>query len=253
MEIKGMENLLSVAQAASLCSVGHSTVGYWVRKNKLRAQRLGRQYSIPVEELLLYLKSNGQKIPEELAGIDFADPDSRTLQNCWQHFKDATDGHACDDCFVFKNRVEPCFTCKGTASFHCSTDCPECTHYMETYLPGMQFIHQLSSPAAIAKDFYLWGGNKLWAELCGVGEKDLPGMGIEQVFHPDSLEMIITGIKKKILGYPSFTESYETFFKNNEKDKIAVHISIHGLDDPPEALLILAEPKKARHIDRQER
>ena len=45
-----MENLLSVSQVASLCGVGHSTVGYWVRGNKLGARRVGNQYSIPVEE-----------------------------------------------------------------------------------------------------------------------------------------------------------------------------------------------------------
>ena len=239
-----MENLLSVSQVASLCNVGHSTVGYWIRKNKLRAQRIGRQYSIPVEELFRYLTSNGQRIPAELAEAVPAGIDSKGFQNCWQYFKDATDDHFCNDCLIFKKRVEPCFTCKGMTSFHCPTDCHECTYYIETYLPRIQFIRQMSSPAAISKDFYLWGGNRLWAELCGVEERDLPGMGIEQIFHPDSLEMIITGIKKKISGYPSVTTSYETFFKNNERDRISVHISIHGLDDPPEALLILAEPKE---------
>ncbi len=144
------------------------------------------------------------------------------------------------DCLVFKNRVETCFTGKGVGSLECSTDCLDCKYYLETYLPKIQFIHQISSPAAISKDFYLWGGNKPWAELCGVGEGDLPGMGIEQVFHPNSLEMIIAGIKKRILGDPSVTKSYRTFLKNDEKSKIAVQISDYGLNDPAEALLILA-------------
>lgn len=243
MKMIGMENLLSVSQVASLCGVGHSTVGYWVRTYKLRAHRVGNQYSIPVEELVLYLKSKGQKIPDELAEVDSRRPDSRIFQNCWQYFDGTAEGRDCNNCIVFKNKVEPCFTGKDTGSLGCLTDCPDCKYYIETYLPKVQFIHRISSPAAISRGFYLWGGNNPWAKLCGVGERNLPGMGIEQVFHPDSLPMIIAGIKKRILGDPSVPKSYKIFFKNDEKGKIAVHISVYGLDDPAEGLLILAEPE----------
>ena len=236
-----MENLLSVSQVASLCGVGHSTVGYWVRTNKLRAHRVGKQYSIAVEELLLYLKSNGQKIPDELAGVDSLSPGSRIFQNCWQYFKDVTDGHDCNDCLVFKKRVETCFTSKVTGSLECSTNCPDCKYYIEIHLPRIQFIHQISSPAAISKDFYFWGGNNPWAKACGVDEGDLPGMGIEQIFYPDSLPMIIADIKKRSLGNPSVTTSYRAFFKNDEEGKIPVQISVYDLDDPSGGFLILAE------------
>jgi len=243
MEMIGTENLLSVSQVASLCGVGHSTVGYWIRANRLRAFRVGKQYSIPVEELVLYLKSKGQEIPDELAGVDSLAPDSRAFQNCWQYFDGAPEAHDCNNCVVFKNRVETCFTGIETGSLGCPTNCPDCNYYVETYLPKIQFIRQISSPAAIAKGLYLWSGNNPWAELCGVDEKDLPGMGIEHVFHPDSLPMIIAGIKKRTLGDPSVTKSYRTFFKNDEEGKIAVRISVYGLNTPAEALLILAEPE----------
>jgi len=237
MEMIGKEKLLSVSQVAALCGVGHSTVGYWVRGNKLRAHRVGNQYSIPVEELVLYLKSKGQKIPDELDGVDSQVPDSRTFQNCWQYFDGTAEGRDCNNCIVFKNKVEPCFASRGTGSPQCPTDCPDCKYYKETYLPRIQFIHQISSPAAISKDFYLWGGNKPWVELCGVDERDLPGMGIEQVFHPNSLEMIIAGIKKRTLGDSSVTRTYNVLFKNDENGKVAVKIA----NNPAEGLLILAE------------
>jgi len=240
MEMIGKEQPLSVSQVAALCGVGHSTVGYWVRGNKLRVHRVGNQYSIPVDELVLYLKSKGQEIPDELAGVDAQLPDTRAFPNCWQYFRGTADRYECDNCFVLKNRLEICFTGKKTGSTQCPTDCPDCKYYIETYLPRIQLIHQISSPAAISKGFYLWGGNSPWAELCGVDERDLPGMGIEQIFLPDSLPMIIAGIKKRSLGDPSMTRSYRVFFKNDEKGKIAVQISLYGLDDPSEGLLILA-------------
>ena len=167
-------------------------------------------------------------------------PDIRAFPSCWQYFRGTADRHECDNCLVLKNRVETCFTGKVTDFLECSTDCPDCKYYIEAYLPKIQFIHQISSPAAISNGFYLWGGNKPWAKLCGVDERDLPGMGIEQIFLPDSLPIIIAGIKKRSLGDPSMTRSYRTFFKNDEKGKIPVQISLYGLDDPSEKLLILA-------------
>lgn len=232
--------LLSVSQVASLCGVGHSTVGYWIRENRLRAFRVGRQYSIPVEALALYLKSKGRKIPDGLDGVDSSGADFGGFRNCWQYFKDVTDGHNCNDCFVFKKRLKPCFASRGPGPLECSTDCLECEYYMETYLSKIRLIQKISSPAAISKDFYLWGGNKPWAELCGVNERNLPGMGIEQVFHADSLGMVIAGIKKRIFGDPLVPKLHRVFFKKDEKDKIPAQISVYGLDDPPEGLLILA-------------
>jgi len=245
-----MENMLSVSQVASLCGVGHSTVGYWVRQNKLRAHRVGKQYTIPAEALVHYLNSKGREIPDALAGVDAQLPDTRDFPNCWQYFRSAADRHDCKSCLVLKNRVEICFTGKETGSPQCPTDCSDCKFYMETYLPKIQFIHRISSPATISNGFYLWGGNGLFAKLCGVDEKDLPGMGIEQIFHPDSLEMIIAGIKKRSLGDLSVTKSYRAFFKNHEKGKIATQLSVYGLDDPPEGLLVLANQSSTQEKGR---
>jgi excisionase family DNA binding protein len=239
----GMENLLSVSQVASLCGVGHSTVGCWIRANRLRASRVGNQYSIPVEELILYLKSKGQKIPDELVQMNAQLTEDVAFTNCWQYFKGNADRHECNQCLVFMKKLKPCFAIKKKSAFECSTACLDCGYYMKTYFPRIKFIHQISYPAAILKDFYLWGGNKLWVELCGIGGRDLPGMGIEQIFHPDLLEKIIASMKKKTLKDPSVTKSYNTFFNNDEKGKIAVQLSVYGLNDPADALLILAGPK----------
>ena len=66
-------------------------------------------------------------------------------------------------------------------------------------------------------------------------------MGIEQIFHPNSLEMIIAGIKKRALGDSSVTRITNMFFKNDENAKVAVQIAFYGLNDPAEGLLILAK------------
>jgi excisionase family DNA binding protein len=213
----GGGKVLSVSQAAALCGVGHGTVGYWVRTNKLRAYRVGNQYLIPVEALIHYLKSKGDEIPEALDGVDAPSDDMRGFLSCWDYFRTPTDQHGCDNCVVLKKKVEVCFTSRETGSHQCPTDCPDCTYFIENYLPKIQFIHQISSPAAISRGFYLWGGNDPWARLCGVEERDLLGMGIEQVFHPDSLGEMIVGIKKRTLGHPSDPKSYSIHSRTMEK------------------------------------
>lgn len=238
------EKMLSISQIASLCGVGHGTVGYWVRTKKLRAHRVGNQYSISTEALIHYLKSKGREIPNALVKSDRRLPPVSPFLNCWQYFSDTCDRHACDACPIFENRIEVCLTGKETGSLKCPTDCFDCRYYKETYLPKIQFIHQLSSPAAISRGFYLWGGNNPWAKLCGVEEKHLPGMGIEKVIHPDSLENIISVMKKWSLGYLSPPISFQALFKRNGNEKQAVQISVYGLDDPLKTVLLLTNRQK---------
>ncbi len=57
---------LSASEAAILCGVGRTTIGYWIRSKKLRANRVGRNDTIPVEDPLFILKNSSQMIPPEL-------------------------------------------------------------------------------------------------------------------------------------------------------------------------------------------
>jgi len=76
---------LSVAEAAELCGVGHSTVGYWIRTQKLHADRVGRGYRVPAAELALLLKSRGHRVPPGLVGDNIKGPFFITMKNCWEY------------------------------------------------------------------------------------------------------------------------------------------------------------------------
>ena len=78
---------LSVSQAAALCGVGRTTVGYWIRSKKLRANRVGRNYSIPVQDLLFFLKSTGQEIPSKLQDENLKGPIFKSFQHCWEYWQ----------------------------------------------------------------------------------------------------------------------------------------------------------------------
>jgi excisionase family DNA binding protein len=233
---------LSVFEAARLCGVSRGTVGYWLRSGKLSADRQGRRYVIPASELLFFLKSTGQKIPEELAAAGVAQPSFRMVVDCWEYWKNRSDLGQCGGCLVLENHLKVCFEARGCRGVHCRRVCRDCRYYNEFYLPRIQFIHQIDQAAAVYKDFCFWGVNERFAELCRTSMTDLVGMGIEKVFHPDSLEALIANCKRKDFGDRSGAAMHDVCLKNSRKDKVRVRIGDYRLNEPPGAsLMIVAE------------
>ena len=239
-----MENsckTLTVTQAAAMCGVGRTTVGYWIRSGKLSAIRTGKKYQIPVQDLLYFLKSNGQKIPAPLANNNLTGPVFRTFQNCWHYYQDNIHGDNCPQCVAFKNNLDVCFSARSSGSLGCLARCETCRYYQDTFYPRLQFIYQLDTPAAIIKDLYFWTGNIEMANLCGVKEEDLIGLGIEQVVHPSSLEQVICGARKKALGDPGAQTECRIYIRGSQSNKIKVRLSVFLLKEPEGAFLVMAE------------
>lgn len=233
------ERILSTVQAAALCGVPRSTLSYWIRTNKLHAERTGKKYSIRAHDMVCFLKSTGRNIPHGLAGEDSEAPIFRTIPNCWDYWKAAHNGRNCKACVVFTNQLEVCFTAKETSHLHCQQACGQCQYYLNAYLPRIQFIHQIDFPATVYKGLHVWAGNRSFAGLCGVERKDLPGMGIERLVHKDSLETVISVIKKRALGDSQVPRTYSVFFKNAEHGKLRVRVSAYPLSEPQGTKLVL--------------
>ena len=234
----GTKKTLSVSKAATLCGVGRTTVGYWIRSKKLHAHRVGRNYSILVEDLLFFLKNSDQKIPPELLrenpnGLIF-----KSFQNCWQYWQGSEHGGRCHNCIVFKNQLQACFTVNDNESVECS-DCATCAYYMQTIFPRIQFVHQIGMPAAILKDLYLWGGNSLCAELCGVRQRDLIGMGIEKLVHASSLAKVIEKVRQMALGEPMVGSSCKITVNHRGKEGQAIHVWVYPINEPVGTFLVL--------------
>lgn len=234
---------ISVTQASKLCGVGRTTVGYWIRAKKLRADRAGRNYSIPVEELLFFLESTGQKIPPEIAATNSKRPFFRRFQHCWEFWQGGTVAHACKNCLTFKNRLRVCFQAKNNPFLGCQESCNECSYFQDIYLPKIQFVHQIKMPAAVCKDMYFWIANSRLAKLCDTREDNFVGMGVEQVIHPSSLEELISETKKIALGTPEAQNRYRIFFKKKPHGKLGVRMTLYSLNDPTGAFLMLVEPE----------
>ena len=234
----GTKKTLSVSQAATLCGVGRTTVGYWIRSKKLHAHRVGRNYSILVEDLLFFLKNSDQKIPPELLRENSNGLIFKSFQNCWQHWQGSEHGGRCHNCVAFKNQLQACFTVKDSESLECS-DCATCTYYSETIFPRIQFIHQIGMPAVVFKDLYLWGGNSLCAELCGVRQKDLIGMGIEKLVHANSLATVIEKVRQMALGEPMFGSKCRISVNNRANRSQEIQVWIYPLNEPAQTFLVL--------------
>ena len=237
----GIKKSLSVSEAAALCEVGRTTVGYWIRSKKLHATRVGRNYTIPIEDLLFFLKSSGQEIPPELLERNSSGPIFKSYQNCWQYWNGSDHGLKCHSCIAFRNQLQACFTVKDSGLLGCS-DCSTCRYYLETFLHRIQFVHQIELPAAVFKDLYLWGGNSSCAELCSVQQKELVGMGIERIVHANSLPKVIQAIRKLALGEPEIKEDCIISIKNHGESPREIRLSVYLLSEPANAFLVLGVP-----------
>ena len=232
---------LSVSKAAALCGVGRTTVGYWIRSKKLYARRIGRNYTIPVEDLLFFLQKSGQRVPAELSHQNIYKPIFRSFQNCWQHWYGNAHARNCTNCIAFENQQHACFTLIDSGLLRCS-GCYQCPYYLETIYPRIQFVHQIITPAAVFKDFHLWGGNAHCAELCEVHPKDLVGMGIEKIVHDSSLAKIIEAIRKMMLGNLAFEKSCHISVHNSYKGRREIQVSVYPLQEPENVFLVLGVP-----------
>jgi len=230
---------LSVSQAADLCGVGRTTVGYWIRAKKLHAHRVGRNYAIPIEDLLIFLQNSGQNIPAELLKENAKGPLFKRFQNCWQYWQGYDPDRMCQDCIVFKHQLQACFTVRESGLSDCS-DCETCRYYQETFFSRIQFIHQINLPAAVFSEQHVWGANSPCADLCDVQEKDLVGIGIEKIVHSRSLAMVIEAVRKKALGDTTAPMSCSIYIKNRRENHRKIDVSVYPLIEPPGTFLALA-------------
>ena len=233
---------LSVSQAAVLCGVGRTTVGYWIRAKKLHAHRIGRNYAIPIEDLLIFLQNSGQNIPPELIKENSKGPVFRRFQNCWQYWKGCDPDRMCQDCIVFKHQVHACFTARGSGFSDCS-ECETCHYYRETFFSRIQFIHQINLPAAVLREQHVWGGNSLCADMCDLKAKDLIGIGVEKIVHSRSLAMVIEAIRKKALDDSPEPMSCSIYLNNRRENQKRIDVSVYPLIEPAGTFLVLADPK----------
>ncbi|MGD8468157.1 MAG: excisionase family DNA-binding protein [Desulfobacterales bacterium] len=238
---------LSVTQAAALCSVGRTTVGYWIRSGKLAANRCGKKYEIPVQNLLYFLKASGQKIPEKLEKENLDGPVFRAFQNCWHYYQNNSHGVNCSQCIVFTHKLQVCFSARNDGQLKCLVQCEKCHYYREAYFQRVQFIHQLDMPAAIVKDLYFWAGNRKMAELCDLRTKQLVGMGLEKIIHPRSLEQVISCLKRKSLGNPRTPFECRITIKNHDAEGMRISCCVLLLKEPQGAFLITAVPERNHH------
>ncbi len=233
---------LSISQAAALCGVGRTTVGYWVRSKKVFALREGRNYSIPVEDLLHFLKFSGQPIPPELVNGHAHRPVFKTFQSCWTFWSSNGGKHRCEECTAFRHQIQDCFRIRESGESGCPHSCRECRYYQDTFLARFQFIHQIDFPAAVFKGLSLWGGNPAWAALCEMPEDRLIGLGIEEVVHSSSLPTVISALKRMSLGEKSTGATGPIFINVRQRGKRVVDAWVFSMHEPEGAFLLMAGP-----------
>ena len=235
--------MLTTSQVAKICKVDRTTVGYWIRTAKIKARRKGKKYLIAVNDLRLFLESQGQPIPKELFQGSSQDSIFHDIQPCWRSIQTEEARSRCIQCPVYERGIEPCFTFQADSTT-CSPDrCLDCGFYRNFVYPRIKFVHQIDMPAAVYKDLFFWGANSRFESLCDLKKGQAIGYGLEHLVHPDSMEMVISFAKRRSLGHRQIPKHYETNFKTEEKGRIKVFLSIVPLIEPPGTFLVIVDPQ----------
>ena len=234
--------MLSVLNISEICAVARSTASYWITQKGLTAQRSGNKFLVSIEDLILFLESIGRPVPQTLVeglGGVYSHP-FKSYQNCWNYWQKWPHGENCENCEVLKYQISECFTLKNQRE-KCSVSCSSCQYYYEHYTQYTSFIHQMTMPAAVLKNMYIWSGNQAWAELCGSDIEGLIGMGIEEIIHPESIKIVINFNKKIQMGDNTGFLRSDVFFENRDGKKIKVNMAMASLKQPDGAYFAVVD------------
>lgn len=236
---------LSVTEIAQWCGVGRSTVGYWIRSGKLQADRVGRDYAVPTQDLFHFLNATGRAVPDWLREVVHCRSSFQPFRFCWEARKEEDGAAGCTECMVYRKRLRACFTGRCHIALpgreiHCS----RCRYYLEHVAPRIDFIHQIAQPAAVYEDLYIWGANSRFSERTGIVPEDLPGFDMERLIHPESLGTVITNIKARALGDENIPSRYPIRVKGVQGDQALVEICIVPLEEPEGTFLVLFHEMK---------
>jgi len=240
------KELLSVPEAAAHCGVSRSTVNNWIQAKRLFARRSGKNYLVPIADLLVLLRSTGKPVPSDLARAERDRALIGSFRHCWEYWEGREQDRVCGDCVVFVNRLAICFAERRSKRLPCPSPCHACRYYQEVFLPRIQFILQMGVPAAVCKGLYFLGANSLWARLCGLPQEAFVGMDIERVFHADSLVNMLSLFKDADWGreHPG---AADVALADETGTVRTLNALAFSLTDPPGALLILlATPEDCR-------
>jgi PAS domain-containing protein len=151
-----------------------------------------------------------------------------------------THGKACGECIVYNNKLSRCFTVRASATVRCNEPCLKCRYFTEIYMPRLQMVFQHQGPAAIIKGLNIWAGNQAFADLCGLSDVNLIGIGIERVVHSDSLLVAMDELKRIDLEGLDGPRAYDIRLKG--KDSPAnVKASVYPLTEPEGAVLVVLD------------
>ena len=187
------------------------------------------------------MRAEKQSVPQallELVGGIYPQP-FRSFKRCWEYGARDCHSDGCQHCVVFKLQIRECFTARHNQNRQCPISCHECRYFSEYYGLSMAFIHQISKPAAIYKDLYLWWGNRAWAEMWGLEVDELIGAGMEDFVHPGSLKTFIGYNKSLLQGDPVIPEGYRGTFNCKNGKKIEFYLTVTPLIRPGGSVWLL--------------
>jgi excisionase family DNA binding protein len=237
-----MKKFFSTTELAKICQVSRFTTSKWVREGKIRGASPGRNYKIPADEIIRFLKASNLPIPEELKtgyrGYN------RPQKYCWEYHSEQKDVslHQCSTCIIKEAEILNCFIMRVDDyqdNIRCPIECSKCSYFLEKFANHFAIVKAFDEPAIICSNGAILAANQGFAMVTGLSnEANVIGQDLS-VFLSDACRTRFLAYRDKVRDNdPSRPEHVKVSIgdaKGNQKD---VCLSCKRLKNIPNTFLI---------------
>ncbi len=166
-----MEKLFSTTEFAKICQISRFTASKWVKEGKIKGTSLGRNYKIPIEEVLRFFKEYNFPIPEELKAGD-KDRDRPEIC-CWEYYsrEKSSSPHQCDACLIKQASIRNCYIMRiddYQEKIKCMVECSKCNYFLEKFANYFAIVTAFDEPAVVCGDGTILAANRSFLRICEV-------------------------------------------------------------------------------------
>jgi excisionase family DNA binding protein len=237
-----MKRFFSTTELAKICQVSRFTTSKWVREGRIRGASPGRNYKIPIGEIIRFLKESNFPIPEELK-TGYRDYD-RHQKYCWEYHAEQNDIslHQCSTCIIKEAEILNCFIMRiddYQDNIKCPIECSKCSYFLEKFANHFAIVKAFDEPAIICSNEAILAANQGFSMITGLSnESSAVGQDLSHFLSDASRTHFLGYIDKVRTNDPSRPEYVKLSIGYAKGVQHDVYLSCKKLKNIPNTFLI---------------
>ena len=237
-----MKKFFSTTELAKICQVSRFTTSKWVREGKIRGASPGRNYKIPINEIIRFLKESNFPIPEELKTGD--KNYDHHQKYCWEYHSEQNDIslHQCSACIIKEAEILNCFIMRVDDyqdNIKCPIECSKCSYFLEKFANHFAIVKAFDEPAIICSNGAILAVNQGFSMITGLSnEANVIGQDLSD-FLSDASRMHFLVYRDRVKNNdPARPEHVKVAIGDAKGNQHNVHLSCKRLKNIPNTFLI---------------